>query len=155
MCVAFDSPRSTPLLHRRDLRESVSNAKANLARTEILKGNRSQNTTGNVVVLARQEPALPIGENPVRQSLDALRSIQPTVGEWSAIWKRSTLTVVGNSSECARRTAASRPLIVPVASCQENAVGGDHNFVERQSRLGTVPLDKFINGMSVAARGLG
>jgi hypothetical protein len=38
---------------------------------------------------------------------------------------------------------------------EENAVAGDHNLVERQARLGAVPLDEFINGVSIATLGLG
>jgi hypothetical protein len=38
--------------HSRDLRESVRNARLNLARTEKLKQDRNQGGTGNVVVLA-------------------------------------------------------------------------------------------------------
>ena len=38
---------------------------------------------------------------------------------------------------------------------EENAVAGDHNLVERQSWLGAVPLNKFINGMSIATLGIG
>ena len=38
---------------------------------------------------------------------------------------------------------------------KEYAIAGNHNLVERQSWLGAVPLNKFINGVSIPTFGLG
>jgi len=38
---------------------------------------------------------------------------------------------------------------------KEYAIAGNHNLVERQSWLGAVPLNKFINGVPIPTFGLG
>jgi hypothetical protein len=36
-----------------------------------------------------------------------------------------------------------------------HSVPDDHRLAERQSRLGAVPLDEFVNSMPIAALGIG
>ena len=62
-------------------------------------------------------------------------------------------SLVGKSSHCSKSSIDRSRRELPIL--EENAVAGDHNLVERQSRLRAVPLNKFINGVSVAALGLG
>ena len=38
---------------------------------------------------------------------------------------------------------------------EEDAITGNDNLVEGQSWLGAIPLNKFIDGVSIAALGLG
>src|SRR5271165_1642088 len=42
-----------------------------------------------------------------------------------------------------------------LAILEENAIAGDHNLVERQARLRAVPLNEFIDRMSISALRLG
>jgi hypothetical protein len=42
-----------------------------------------------------------------------------------------------------------------LAILEDNAITGDHNLVERQAWLGAVPLDEFINCVSISALRLG
>ena len=38
-----------------------------------------------------------------------------------------------------------------LAILEENAITGDHNLVERQARFGAVPLNEFIDRVSISA----
>jgi hypothetical protein len=61
--------------------------------------------------------------------------------------------LIGESSYCSEPSidGSRRQLSI----LKENAVTGHHGLAERQSRLGAVPLNKFIDGVSIAPLGLG
>ena len=65
----------------------------------------------------------------------------------------SVCGLVGESSYCSKSPIDRSRRELPIL--EENAVAGDHNLVERQSRLVAVPLNKFIDGVSISALGLG
>src|SRR5271157_4862741 len=69
------------------------------------------------------------------------------------IEQASVCGLVGESSYCSKSSIDRSRRQLPIL--EENAVAGDHNLVERESRLGTVPLNKCINGVSIATLGLG
>src|SRR5215472_16983753 len=61
--------------------------------------------------------------------------------------------LVGESSHCSKSSIDRSRRELPIL--KENAVTSDHDPVERQSRLGAVPLNEFIKGVSIATLGLG
>src|SRR5664279_2262078 len=61
----------------------------------------------------------------------------------------SVCGLVGESSYCSKSSIDRSRRELPIL--EENAVAGDHNLVERQSWLGAVPLNKFIDGVSITA----
>jgi hypothetical protein len=65
----------------------------------------------------------------------------------------SVCGLIGEPSYCSKSSIDGSRRELPIL--KENAVAVDHNFVERQSRLRAVPLNKFINGVSIATFGLG
>jgi hypothetical protein len=60
--------------------------------------------------------------------------------------------LVGESLYCSKSSIDRFRRELPIL--EENAVAGDHNLVERQARLGAVPLNRFINRASIATLGL-
>jgi hypothetical protein len=64
----------------------------------------------------------------------------------------SVCGLVGESSYCSKSAIDRSRRELPIL--EENAVASNDNLVERQARLGAVPLNKFINGVSIAPLGL-
>jgi hypothetical protein len=75
-----------------------------------------------------------------------------TGGEFRAE-QASICGLVGESSYRSKSSIDRSRRELPIL--EEDAVAGDYNLVKRQSRLGAVPLNKFINGVSIATLGLG
>ncbi len=61
--------------------------------------------------------------------------------------------LVGEPSYCSKSSIDRSRCKLPIL--KEDAVTGNDNLVERQSWLGAVPLNKFIDGVSITALGLG
>jgi hypothetical protein len=97
----------------------------------------------------RARPAINLGT--FAQLLGSLQS-SDTGGEFRTEQAR-VCGLVGESSYCGKSSIDRSRRELPIL--EENAVAGDHSLVERQARLGAVPLNKFINGVSVAPLGLG
>src|SRR6516164_2392109 len=78
---------------------------------------------------------------------------KPDTGGEFRTEQASVCGLVGESS-CRSKSSIDRSRReLPIL--EENAVAGDHNLIEREAWLGAVPLNKFINGVSIAPLGLG
>ena len=65
----------------------------------------------------------------------------------------SVCGLIGESSYCSKSSIDRSRRELPIL--KEDAVPRNDNLVERESRLGAVPLNKFIDGVSISALGLG
>jgi hypothetical protein len=61
--------------------------------------------------------------------------------------------LVGETAYCSKSSVDRSGRELPVL--EGDALAGHHGLVERQPRLGAVPLNEFIDGVSIATLGLG
>src|SRR5664280_2968747 len=77
----------------------------------------------------------------------------PNAGRQLRAQQASVGGLVGEPSYCSKSSIDRSPCKLPIL--KEYAVTRNHNLVERQAWLGAVPLNKLINGVSVATLRLG
>src|SRR5271167_4708099 len=77
----------------------------------------------------------------------------PNAGRQLRAQQASVGRLVGEPPHCSE-SSIDRPSR-ELAILEEDAITGDHNLVERQARLGAVPLNEFIDPVSISALRLG